>query len=127
MIMKREVLSMLYIGKEMQDRMELLGLTAAEVAEKAFMEKETIDTIIQNKIALEEIDEFDMSLICSILHCKPEYFADANMKEKDLLMASMNRGLDSKISMEVKARIQDFMTDFAFIKDILLEMGEVYS
>lgn len=118
---------MLYIGKAMQDRMNILGLTADEVAERAFVGKETVDAIIENKIALEEIDEFDMSLICSVLHCKPEYFADANMKEKDLLMASMNRGLDNKKSMEVKARIQDFMTDFAFIKDILSEMEEVYS
>ena len=33
---------MLYIGKDMQTRMDLLGLTADEVADKAFMEKEKI-------------------------------------------------------------------------------------
>lgn len=65
---------MLYIGKDMQERMNLLGLTADEVADKAFMEKENIEAIIQNKTALEEIDEFDLSLICSVLHCEADFF-----------------------------------------------------
>lgn len=118
---------MLYIGKDMQDRMNLLSLTVDEVADKVFMEKENIDAIIQNKIALEEIDEFDMSLICSVLHCSTEFFIDADAKEKDLLVASMNRGLDNEKSMKVKAKIQDFMSDFAFATSILSEIEEVHS
>jgi len=118
---------MLYIGKDMQDRMNLLGLTADEVADKAFMEKGEIDAIIQNKIALEEIDEFDLSLICGVLHCKADFFADADVKEKDLLAASMNRGGDNEKSMKVKAKIQDFINDFAFVTNILSETKEVHS
>lgn len=117
---------MLYIGKDMQDRMVLLGLSVDEVADKAFMEKDTVDAIIQNKIALEEIDEFDMSLICGVLHYEKEYFIDAEAKEKDLLMASMNRGGDNEKSMNVKAKIQDFMKDFAFVTNILSEVKEVH-
>lgn len=118
---------MLYIGKDVQDRMELLGLTAHEVADRAFMEKEEIDAIIQNKIALEEIDEFDLSLICSILHCKPEFFVDTDVRERDLLLTSMNRGVDNEKSTKIKAKIQDFMRDFAFVEEILSEMEEVQS
>lgn len=116
---------MLYIGEDMQNRMNLLELTADEVADKAFMEKEEIDAIIQNRTALEEIDEFDMSLICGVLHCKPEFFTDTDIREKDLLSAFMNRGLDNGKSMNVKAKIQDFMSDFAFVTDVLSEVEEV--
>lgn len=123
---KREALSMLYIGNDVQDRMVLLGLTADEVADKAFMEKDQIDAIIQNQIALEEIDEFDLSLICSVLHCTPEFFQDTDTKRKDLLVASMNRGSDNEISMNIKAKIQDFMRDFTFVEEIFSEMKEVH-
>lgn len=115
---------MLYIGKDMQTRMDLLGLTADEVADKAFMEKEKVDAIIQNKIALEEIDEFDMALICGVLHCEEAFFKDPAVREKDLLMASVNRGSDTEKSMKVKAKIEDYMRDFAFVSDILSEMEE---
>lgn len=117
---------MLYIGEELQKRMNLLGLTTDEVADKAFMEKEDVDAIVQNKIALEEIDEFDMELICGVVHCKPGFFTDMDVREKDLLLASMNRGLDNEKSMKVKAKLQDFMSDFAFVTDILSEVEEVH-
>ena len=117
---------MLYIGEDVKNRMNILGLTADEVAEKAFMEKEDIDAIINNKIALDQIDEFDMSLISSILHCKKEFFLSEDIKEKDLLLASMNRGFDNEKSMNVKEKIQDFMADYAFIMEILSEEGMHY-
>ena len=127
---------MLYIGNDIQNRMNLLGLTIDEMADSTliaftiananvFMEKENIDSIIQNKTPLEEIDEFDMSLICSVLHCKPEFFTDDLVKEKDLLLTSMNRGMDNKKSLEVKAIIHDFMNDLSFVEEILSEMEEV--
>ncbi|MCI8665215.1 MAG: hypothetical protein HFG82_00875 [Dorea sp.] len=116
---------MLYIGNDIQNRMNLLGLTIDEMADSTFMEKEIIDSIIQNKTPLEEIDEFDMSLICSVLHCKPEFFTDDLVKEKDLLLTSMNRGMDNKKSLEVKAIIHDFMNDLSFVEEILSEMEEV--
>lgn len=112
---------MLYIGKDVQDRMNLLGLTVDEVADKAFMEKQEVNAILQDEIALEDIDEFDLALISSVLHCRPEFFSDASVKEKDLLCAAMNRGNDNEKSLKVKAKIQDFLNDFAFVKDVLTE------
>ena len=108
---------MLYIGKEVQDRMELLGLTIKEVADKTFLEEDVVAAIINNEISLENIEEFDFSLLCSVLHCQEDFFTDS-----DLLSASMNRGLDDKKSMNVKAKLQDFMNDFAFVTDILSEV-----
>ena len=39
-------------------------------------------------------------------------------------MASVNRGSDTEKSMKVKAKIEDYMRDFAFVSDILSEMEE---
>ena len=41
---------MLYIGKEVQDRMDLLGLTVKEVADKTFLEEDVVAAIINNEI-----------------------------------------------------------------------------
>ena len=113
---------MLYIGKEVQDRMELLGLTVKEVADKTFLEEDVVAAIINNEISLENIEEFDFSLLCSVLHCQEDFFTDSEARERDLLSASMNRGLDDKKSMNVKAKLQEFMNDFAFVTDILSEV-----
>lgn len=113
---------MLYIGSDVQDRMNLLGLNVEELADKTFLEENVVNAILNNEIALEEIDEFDLSLICSVLHCRENFFTDVSVKEKDLLLASMNRGADNEKSMNVKAKIQDFMNDFAFVTDVLSEV-----
>ena len=113
---------MLYIGKEVQDRMELLGLTVKEVADKTFLEEDVVAAIINNEISLENIEEFDFLLLCSVLHCQKDFFTDSEARERDLLSASMNRGLDDKKSMDVKAKLQDFMNGFAFVTDILSEV-----
>lgn len=113
---------MLYIGKEVQDRMDLLGLTVKEVADKTFLEEDAVIAIINNEIPLEGVEEFDFSLLCSVLHCREDFFTNPEVREKDLLSASMNRGLDDKKSMNVKAKLQDFMNDFAFVTDVLSEV-----
>ena len=86
-----------------------------------FMDEETISDIIKNKISYEDIDEFDMSLICSVLHCDARYFTDREVRNKDLLISTMNRGKDSVKSKNVKAKIQDYMNDLAFVNEVLLE------
>lgn len=59
-----------------------------------------------------------MSLICSALHCDTHLFIDSEVRNKDLLISTMNRGTDTEKSKKVKARIQDYMNDFAFINEI---------
>lgn len=112
---------MQYIGSELQDRMDLLGIDVSALSEMAFMDEDIINDIIEDKISYEDVDEFDMSLICSALHCDPHYFIDSEIRNKDLLVSTMNRGKDTVKSKKVKAKIQDFMNDFAFVNEILLE------
>lgn len=107
---------MQYIGSELQDRMNLLGIDSSALSEITFMDEETISDIIKNKISYEDIDEFDMSLICSALHCDARYFTDREVRNKDLLISTMNRGKDSVKSKNVKAKIQDYMNDLAICK-----------
>lgn len=112
---------MQYIGSELRDRMDLLGIDVSALSEITFMDEETINGIIENRISYEDVDEFDMSLICSALHCDTQYFVDSEVRKKDLLISTMNRGKDSVKSMNTKAKIQDFMNDFAFVNEVLLE------
>lgn len=112
---------MTYIGNDMQERMNYLNMSAENLANRAFMEYNDIQAIIHNEVSLDNIDEFDFSLICSLLHCKPEFFTDKIVRERDLLVNAMNRGNDNKESVKVKAKVQDFINDFTLINEILSE------
>lgn len=111
---------MQYIGSELQDRMDLLGIDVSALSEMTFMEEKVIYDIINNKMPYEDIEEFDLSLICSALHCDPLYFIDTEVRNKDLLVSTMNRGKDTVKSKNTKANIQDFMNDYAFVNKVLL-------
>ena len=111
---------MQYIGSELQSRMDLLGINVSALSEMTFLDEDTINDIIENRLAYENIDEFDMSLICSVLHCDARYFIDGEVRNRDLLVSTQNRGKDSVKSKNVKAKIQDFMNDLAFVNEILL-------
>lgn len=112
---------MQYIGSELRDRMDLLGINISTLSEMTFMDEDAINDIITDKMAYEDVEEFDMSLICNALHCDAHYFIDGEVRNKDLLVSTMNRGKDSVKSKNVKAKIQDFMNDFAFVNEIWLE------
>ena len=112
---------MQYIGSELQDRMNLLGIDISTLSEMTFIDEEVISDIINNGSAYEEIDEFDLSLLCNALHCDSQYFVYSEVRNNDLLISTMNRGKDSVKSKNVKAKIQDFMSDFAFVNEVLLE------
>ncbi|MGM9926382.1 MAG: hypothetical protein ACI35P_00385 [Bacillus sp. (in: firmicutes)] len=112
---------MQYIGVELQDRMNLLGIDVSTLSDMTFVDEDTVNDIIANKCSYENIDEFDLSLICSALHCDTRYFIDNEVRNQDLLISTMNRGKDTIKSKNVKAKIQDFMNDFAFVNEILLE------
>ena len=112
---------MLYMGKDIQERMNLFGLTVKEVADKTFLDEDVLIAIINNEIPLENIEEFDFSLLCGALHCQEDFFTNPEARVRDLVSASMNRGLDNEKSMNVKAKIQDFMNDYVFISEVLSE------
>lgn len=112
---------MQYIGGELQERMNLLGISVSNLSDKAFMSEDMIQDIIENKIAYEEMDEFDLSLLSSALHCDSDYFISEEIRKKDLLVLTMNRGNDTIKSRNIKAKIQDFVKDYAFVNEILEE------
>ncbi len=109
-----------YIGKEFSSRMDSLGLNSSSLADMTFMSKESINRIINDEIVYEDIDEFDMSLICNVLHCDPLFFVDEDVRKNDLLYSTMNRGEDTVKSRIVKAKIQDYMNDFSFLERVRL-------
>lgn len=111
-----------YIGKVLSDRMNSLGIDVSTLADMTFMDIDSIVSIVENKKYYEEIDEFDMSLISSALHCEPEFFVDSYVRKKDLLFSTMNRGRDTVKSRVVKAKIQDFMSDYALVSEIMTEV-----
>lgn len=112
---------MQYIGSELRDRMDLLGIDISTLSNITFLDEDDIRDIVNNKLAFEEIDEFDLSLICSALHCDTQYFINDEIRKKDLVISTMNRGKDTVKSKIVKAKIQDFVNDYAFINGILSE------
>lgn len=112
---------MQYIGRVLQDRMNLLGIDISTLSEMTFLDEEVLGNIIDDKCAYEEIDEFDLALVCSALHCDARYFVEDEVRNKDLLVSTMNRGKDTVKSKNVKAKIQDFMNDYAFVNEVLQE------
>lgn len=110
-----------YIGNELQKRMDLLGIDVSTLSKTSFVSKNMIENIINDKIAYEEIDEFDLSLICNVLHCNIKYFADSKVRKQDLLIQTMDGNMDSIKSKSVKAKIQDFMNDYVFVSKTLVE------
>ena len=112
---------MQYIGNELQERMDLLGINIPTLAEMTFMDEDVLSDIVKNELAYEEIEDFDKALICGALHCDEFYFVDDEVRKRDLLISTFNRGNDSIKSKNAKAKIQDFMKDYAFVNEVLLE------
>lgn len=112
---------MQYIGSELRNRMDLLGIDISTLSNMTFLDEAVISNIINDQFAFEEIDEFDLALICSALHCDTQYFVNDEVRKKDLLISTMNRGKDTIKSKNVKAKIQDFLNDYAFINEVLSE------
>lgn len=108
-----------YIGHILKNRMDMLGISIFDLSEITFINKDIIQAIVENKRAYEEIDVFDLSLICNALHCDMHYFIDDKVRNNDLLISTMNKNKDSSKSITVKAKIQDFVNDFTFLKSIL--------
>lgn len=110
---------MQYIGKELRNRMDMFEMDITALSEKTFMDESDIAKILNNEITYDDIDKFDLDLIASALHCDAEYFVDENVRNKDLLISTMNRGKDTLKSKNIKAKIQSFMKDYAFFNDVL--------
>lgn len=47
------------------------------------------------------------------------FFTDEKVKENDILNSSLHKESDSIKSLKIKAGIQDFINDFAFVIELL--------
>lgn len=109
---------MRYIGNVLKERMNTLEIDATTLAEMVFMDEGTIKNIINNEIPYEMIEEFDIALICNVLHCDEQYFAYPNIHE-DFLTAIFNQEKDSTKSKKVKIKIHNFLNDFIFVNEAM--------
>lgn len=102
------------LSKNMKKRMKLVNLSVEQLAEQTFMDKNDIKDILRDKT---DIDEFDLALICSALHCTEEMLL--NGSKSDLL--SNPHKADTPKSIQIKAHMQNFLRDFAQLSDIASE------
>ena len=107
-----------YVMNFQEMKMSIRLDRSSALSEMTFVDEDIMKDILADKMAYEEIDEFDMSLMCSVLHCDAHYFTDSKVRNRDLLISTMNREKDTVKSKNVKAKIQDYMNDFTFISEI---------
>ena len=78
------------IGAILKERMDLLCVSKAQLlADTVSLDARELDAVLADEKPLDEIDPFDLGIICSILHCGPEYFLDKGIRDKDFLNNSI--------------------------------------
>lgn len=108
---------MTYIGRDLKERIVLLGLDSTTLAPMPFLDGDLVNSIAENKLAYEDIDEFDLALLCNALHCDPSYFINGEVKSKDFLAKAITP-TDSMAVKKIKMKICNFVNDFAFVHEI---------
>ncbi|EOU1743909.1 hypothetical protein [Clostridium perfringens] len=108
----------MFIGKMVLERMNALGMNAKEVSDNTLIDECVINEILEDKLSISEMDILDVEFLAESLYCTPEYFLDENIRKKDVLNSSLNRGRNSIKSNIIKAKIQVVMEDFGFMNDI---------
>lgn len=109
------------IGNLLEDRMKSLDISATQLADSVFLDEADIDNILENKVTLNQVDSFDLDLISQALYCKPNYFSDPKIREKDLINSSLNRGISDISTNTIKGRIQQLVNDFDFLRGLMKE------
>ena len=109
----------MYIGELLKARLNMFGLSKEQFAENCMFDIEYINAILDNKVSLEEIDDFDLDVISTALFCTPEYFSDENARKQDVVFSSCNRGKDTSRSNYAKGRLQKYMRDMLMLKEAL--------
>lgn len=99
-----------YIGTVLQTRMKKLGLTTHDISHEIWQPPAYIQMILDNKVAYEDIDEFDINLLCTVLHCEHGLFTDPDYHDIVSDMPDMPSRTMSKI-----AEVQSYIDTFAFL------------
>lgn len=109
----------MFIGKIVEDRMNLLGFSAEMLADKTMFDIKFIEYIIYNKLPVESIDDFDIEVLANALYCDVDYFINEQTMFKDVVMCSKNRGTNTIKSNLAKAKIQSYMKNLILVKEAL--------
>lgn len=108
----------MYIGHVLQERMEYFKFSKEKLSEEALVDIDELNMILSNHIAYDKIDEITLEFISQVLYCKPQYFIDKTIRNKDLVNACYNRGKSTPKSNKVKGVLQSFTEDLAFLCEL---------
>lgn len=106
------------IGDILRERMDYFNISKEQLGEEALVDMEELNIILNNDVAFNEIDEITLEFISQILYCKPEYFIDKSIRNKDMVNACYNRGNSTPKSNKVKGILQNFTEDLAFLCEL---------
>jgi hypothetical protein len=106
------------MGSLLIKRMSDMGVSAELLAQETLMEIDDIRDIMEDRIDFEQIDEFDRGLISVVLLCNPDYFLDENVRNRDIVNASLNRGNSDFRTNMIKAIVQQCTDDLLFLQSI---------
>lgn len=112
----------MFIGDILDKRMKALNISIEALADDTFLDENYIQEIIEDKVSLEEIDPIDIEFISRVLFCKHDYFTSEDVRNRDIIHASMNRGINESSTNVVKGKLQRFANDFVFLKSVLAEV-----
>ncbi|WP_195954473.1 hypothetical protein [Clostridium tertium] len=106
------------IGDILKERMDYFKISKEKLSEEALVDIEELDMILSNDITFNEIDAITLEFISQIVYCKPEYFIDKSIRDKDMVNACYNRGNSTPKSNKVKGILQSFTEDLAFLCEL---------
>lgn len=93
-----------YIGTVLQNRMNKLGLTTHDISREIWQPPAYIQMMLDNKVAYEDTDDFDINLLCTVLRCEPELFTNPDYHDMISDMKDIPTKTMSKIA-EIKSHI----------------------
>ncbi|WP_374717476.1 hypothetical protein [Neobacillus sp.] len=106
------------IGKILKERMDCFNISEEKLCEEALIESDELQAILNDEVSFSEIDEVSLSFISQVLYCSPEYFTNQQLRDKDLVSSSLNRGASTPKSNEVKGILQMFSEDLSFLMEL---------
>jgi len=115
----------MYIGNLIKERMGFYNININKLSDESFINLGILQDIINNKISLKNIDEFDLNMISSVLYCTTEYFINEEIRNNDLvymLNCNCNEKFGNDLNIKNKmliGKIQNFCKDFIFCNNIL--------
>lgn len=110
-----------YIGTYISERLELLKITKKELSNKTLIDENLLNDIIENKKKIDR-EEFDLYLISNVLHCKPLYFYEKEVRKNDFLKNIIDKD-DTVDTIRVKIKIYKMMNDSNFVDEIYKEIS----